>query len=239
MRIQKLASIALALDPRLPSLHQGRANAENPGLILHCDFPSSNELYSVNLEQYNNQITSINARLKSSISEYHIVGSSNGMLCIASALHSKPIFACNPFGRDFIELQSGLGDDAWRSLGRPLIPWRVNPGPSQALLNGALHWLSKCHNQFPSRASPCSRILSFDLAEEKLKEIGRPSCGSLDCCRFHLVVLRGCLSAVHCSDDEGIHYGGVMEQRVCHQDLFDNKHKRKIKTILRNVEYFG
>lgn len=105
MRIQKLASIALALDPRLPSLHQGRANAENPGLILHCDFPSSNELYSVNLEQYNNQITSINARLKSSISEYHIVGSSNGMLCIASALHSKPIFACNPFGRDFIELR--------------------------------------------------------------------------------------------------------------------------------------
>lgn len=105
MPIQKLASIALALDPRLPSLHQGRANAENPGLILHCDFPSSNELYSVNLEQYNNQITSINARLKSSISEYHIVGSSNGMLCIASALHSKPIFACNPFGRDFIELR--------------------------------------------------------------------------------------------------------------------------------------
>lgn len=46
------------------------------------------------------------------------------------------------------------------------------------------------------------RGLSFDLAEEKFGEIERPSCGSLDNRYYHLVVLRGCLSAVHCLDYE-------------------------------------
>lgn len=44
--------------------------------------------------------------------------------------------------------------------------------------------------------------MSFDLAEEKFGEIERPSCGSLDNRYYHLVVLRGCLSAVHCLDYE-------------------------------------
>lgn len=89
-----------------------------------------------------------------------------------------------------------------KSLGL-VVPGRVDCGAlSDAfLLNGALHWVTKRYNNYQYHAGQCSR-LSFDLAEEKCGEIERPSCGSLDNCYYHLVVLRGCLSAVHCLDYE-------------------------------------
>ncbi|KAJ4704883.1 F-box protein [Melia azedarach] len=245
---------ALAQHPRLPSMHHARAYTRNPCLILHCDFLIPNELYFVTLgnrtEQHNSELRRINTRINSAVTEYRVVSSCNGVLCISNTLHFDPIFACNPFAGYLMELPKPfkypdqkvalgfgyhpttekyklvrityyikthhtarviscsyksdvqvltLGDDSWRSLGPVSIPWRVDPGTSEVLLNGALHWLTKCYDRYPF---VCLQIISFDLAEENFRQIERPTCGSLDACNYHLVVLRGCLSAVHCLDDD-------------------------------------
>ncbi|KDO46586.1 hypothetical protein CISIN_1g016367mg [Citrus sinensis] len=100
-------------------------------------------------------------------------------------------------------------DHTWRYLGP--VPWRLNPGASEALLNGSLHWVTMRYKNNPG---PRLRIMSFDLAEEDFGEIGLPDCGSLSVCNFHLVVLRGCLSAVHCLDDKGMEIWIMKEYKV-------------------------
>lgn len=89
-----------------------------------------------------------------------------------------------------------LGSNAWRISVSPRC--KLEQGSSEALVNGNLHWVTTRHKHRPG---PCLRIVCFDLAEEKFREIESPGCGSINNCNFHLVVLGGCLSAVVCHDD--------------------------------------
>ncbi|BFG34933.1 hypothetical protein CerSpe_212070 [Prunus speciosa] len=89
-----------------------------------------------------------------------------------------------------------LGLNAWRISVSPRC--KLEQGSSEALVDGNLHWVTTRHKHRPG---PCLRIVCFDLAEEKFREIESPGCGSLNICNFHLVVLGGCLSAVVCHDD--------------------------------------
>ncbi|KAJ4730158.1 F-box protein [Melia azedarach] len=81
-----------------------------------------------------------------------------------------------------------VGTPAWRSLGK--LTYQFVRRPSEALVNGRLHWVTR-----PKRYSPARRIVSFDIADEQFREVPKPDCGSLDRCNDHLAVLRGCLSA--------------------------------------------
>ncbi|KAJ0053814.1 hypothetical protein Pint_01900 [Pistacia integerrima] len=81
-----------------------------------------------------------------------------------------------------------LGSPAWRSLGK--LSYQFVRRPSEALVNGRLHWVTR-----PRRYSPARRIVSFDLADEQFREVPKPDCGGLNRCNYHLAVLKGCLSA--------------------------------------------
>ncbi|EOX93376.1 hypothetical protein QUC31_004100 [Theobroma cacao] len=81
-----------------------------------------------------------------------------------------------------------LGSSAWRSLGK--VSYQFVRRPSEALVSGRLHWVSR-----PRRYYPARRLMSFDLADEQFREVPKPDCGGLNRCNFHLSVLRGCLAA--------------------------------------------
>lgn len=238
-------ALAQSQDPRLPIMFSIRANQRNPSLILHCDSPIVNKLCYISSDNYSNsKVLKIVPPFMSNMTEYQVVGSCNGLLCISDALYFDPVYVCNIFTGDYIELPKtshqleqevalgfgnvpatkeykivrvvnynnnhrtlrlrgwsersdvqiltiGSTELAWRSLGA--IHWKLDLRPSEAFINGALHWVTTRRYQRGLHL----RIVAFDLAEEKFKEIERPMCGSLNnVSNFHLVNLRGCLSAV-------------------------------------------
>uniref|UniRef100_A0A2N9HY55 F-box domain-containing protein n=1 Tax=Fagus sylvatica TaxID=28930 RepID=A0A2N9HY55_FAGSY len=78
-----------------------------------------------------------------------------------------------------------LGTYAWRT--KRSNPFLLRMQPSEALINGALHWLGQAkvrHSQI---------ILSFDLEDERFYQIPSPNC-RFDVLDWHLLVLGGCLS---------------------------------------------
>lgn len=83
-----------------------------------------------------------------------------------------------------------LGTSAWRSLGKVSYGYQFFRKPSEALVNGRLHWVTR-----PRRYSPARRIVSLDIGDEQFREVPKPDCGGLNRCNFHLAVLKGCLSA--------------------------------------------
>ncbi|WCJ37458.1 F-box and associated interaction domains-containing protein [Euphorbia peplus] len=86
-----------------------------------------------------------------------------------------------------------LGTSQWRSLGK--ISYQLLHRPSEALVNGKLHWVSR-----PQRNNVSPRIISLDLGHERFQEVPKPDRGSLSRCNFHLLVLKGWLSAgVYCN----------------------------------------
>ncbi|KAK6238656.1 hypothetical protein QUC31_004125 [Theobroma cacao] len=88
-----------------------------------------------------------------------------------------------------------IGSPAWRNLG--MIPYRFIWPTSKVMVNGRLRWLSK-----PNKYTTASLLVSFDLTTEQFQEVPEPDCCGLDRCFHHLMVLRGCLSAVACHDNE-------------------------------------
>ncbi|CAK7349724.1 unnamed protein product [Dovyalis caffra] len=87
-----------------------------------------------------------------------------------------------------------LGSPAWRSVGR--VPYHLFGSPSQVLVNGRLHWVSW---PLTSPHCPGRLIVSFDLADERFREVQKPNSA-----RFHvrnLTVLGGCLSVAAYRED--------------------------------------
>lgn len=79
----------------------------------------------------------------------------------------------------------------WRNIGK--IDYELSGPTSEALVSGKLHWLSfvLVHEEVRYR-----EIISFDIETEEFQVVPRPSCGGLNQINYHLVTLRGCLSAV-------------------------------------------
>ncbi|CAN1288838.1 F-box protein At3g07870 [Linum perenne] len=109
---------ALAADPHLTNLslsrHAGASssssaatNLEDPCLILHCDFPIRNQLYFADLaadgeEKY--RLRRIQAPFWSTMPEFDIIGSCNGLLCLSDSLYGDALYVYNPFSGKFLEL---------------------------------------------------------------------------------------------------------------------------------------
>ncbi|KAK8504171.1 hypothetical protein V6N11_081437 [Hibiscus sabdariffa] len=241
---------ALAQDPLLAADMQRSCTtlAANPCLILHCDLPIRNHLYFVDLSPHNqdrDKVKRLHVPFQTSMPEFDVVGSCNGLLCLSDSLYNDALYVYNPFTTDYIELPKSrqypdqelvfgfgshpktkeyklvkivyyrntsssssssytrarrvvypqsdvqvftLGTSAWRSLGK--IPCQLVRRPSEALVSGRLHWVSR-----PRRYYPARRIMSFDIGDEEFREVPKPDSGGLNRCNFHLCVLGGCLAA--------------------------------------------
>lgn len=100
---------AMAQDPRLFSMFSARANKRNPSLILHCDSPIVNKLCYLSFEEgpnhdYSRKVLKVVPPFISNMPEYQVVGSCNGLICISDALYFNPVYVCNFFTGDYIEL---------------------------------------------------------------------------------------------------------------------------------------
>ncbi|XP_050222135.1 F-box protein At3g07870-like [Mercurialis annua] len=79
----------------------------------------------------------------------------------------------------------------WRKIGK--ISYDLTGPTSEALVDGKLHWLTFdiVHEDVKYR-----EIISFDLETDQFQVVPRPSCGGLNRINYHLLTVRGCLSAV-------------------------------------------
>ncbi|KAK0603284.1 hypothetical protein LWI29_003379 [Acer saccharum] len=238
----------LAEEKRLPSIHHARATSRNPCLILNSACQIKNKLQFIcSGDGFNQKVRSLDTPM----SEYQVVGSCNGLLCITNSYYD-PIVICNPIIGDYIKLPKstwfpmqevalGFGclptsmqykvvrfvfyiksqveshaeiltlgtDHTWRSIG-PVPGW-LELKPSQALVNGALHWVTLFFQYNPG---PRLRVISFDLAVEKFQWIELPSFDCFFASNCHLVALEGCLSAVHLLGNKGIDIWVMKEYNV-------------------------
>ncbi|GLT51434.1 hypothetical protein SLA2020_248440 [Shorea laevis] len=86
-----------------------------------------------------------------------------------------------------------VGTTEWRSKGAPPPPLVNKIRPTEALVEGSLHWVTVV---VMARVSHIFGIISFELADEVFEEIPRPPCYRFLTHGFRLSVLNGCLSAV-------------------------------------------
>uniref|UniRef100_A0A3N7G0B5 F-box domain-containing protein n=1 Tax=Populus trichocarpa TaxID=3694 RepID=A0A3N7G0B5_POPTR len=205
---------ALVQDPQLVDLYLSCStqDTDHPCLILHCDFPIRNNLYFVDFaahEEEKEKVKRIPAPFSSMMPEFEVYPDQE----VVSGFGFNPktkeykviriVYYRNghggyPRSRRIIyplsEVQIlTLGCPEWRSLGK--VSYRLVRRASGALVNGRLHWISR-----PCRNKPARRLVSFDLTDEQFREVSKPDCGGLNRCNYHLVVLRGCLSAaVYCN----------------------------------------
>ncbi|XP_065877957.1 F-box protein At3g07870-like isoform X2 [Euphorbia lathyris] len=85
----------------------------------------------------------------------------------------------------------------WRNIGK--IGYDLTGPTSEASVNGKLHWLTFTH---VDEDVSYREIVSFDLETERFEVVPQPSyVSSSNRTNYHLVTLRGCLSAiVQCND---------------------------------------
>ncbi|KAI9177269.1 hypothetical protein LWI28_013082 [Acer negundo] len=182
-----------------------RATENDPCLVLHCDYPIRNQLYSLELSALGKDDQRVNKICVPVLPEFNVVGSCKGLLYLCDSSAKDIVYVYNPFTRDCIELPKstellhqypvGGSNSHSRQLylekfGR--LPHRlIHQGPSQVLVCGRIHW----HTWSGVRSS-CP-IISFDFEDEQFREVPKPDCGGLDHRpNIQLVDLGGCLSAV-------------------------------------------
>ena len=83
-----------------------------------------------------------------------------------------------------------LGNSNWREIGSA--DYQFVQSTSQVLVDGRLHWVTQAPKFSRSRAG---NIVSFDLENEQFEDVPKPCCGALNKYDYHLLVIRGCLSA--------------------------------------------
>ncbi|KAI3509655.1 hypothetical protein L1887_25098 [Cichorium endivia] len=104
----------LSLDPELSRLHHAAVAKDDPTLLFHCDYPIRNQLSFVELSSGGSDdddeddddkiVRKISTPFSSSMPEFSVVGSCNGLLCLSDSLYGEPVYVFNPFSRDYLEL---------------------------------------------------------------------------------------------------------------------------------------
>ncbi|KAL4555377.1 hypothetical protein LXL04_037995 [Taraxacum kok-saghyz] len=107
----------LSIDPELSRLHHAAVAKDDPTLLFHCDYPIRNQLSFVELssggasdddddddDDDDKIVRKISTPFCSSMPEFNVVGSCNGLLCLSDSLFGEPVYVFNPFSRDYLEL---------------------------------------------------------------------------------------------------------------------------------------
>ncbi|KAL5865338.1 hypothetical protein ACOSQ3_002852 [Xanthoceras sorbifolium] len=96
-------------EPLLVSIHFQRASKNDPCLIIHCDHPIRNQLYSVELSDYeeDQRVNKIRVPI---FPEFEIKGSCKGLLCLYDSSTRDSLFVYNPFTRKYIELPKSIDE---------------------------------------------------------------------------------------------------------------------------------
>ncbi|CAI9294885.1 unnamed protein product [Lactuca saligna] len=107
----------LSVDPELSRLHHAAVAENDPTLLFHCDYPIRNQLSFVELssggggdededdeDDDDKIVRKISTPFCSSMPEFNVVGSCNGLLCLSDSLYGEPVYVFNPFSRDYLEL---------------------------------------------------------------------------------------------------------------------------------------
>ncbi|KAF2292365.1 hypothetical protein GH714_020693 [Hevea brasiliensis] len=124
--------------------------------------------------------------------KFHLSATTNSDPCLI--LHCDFPIRNQLYFVDFAALPD-QGKDKPQMAESGKIPFQLVRRPSEALVNGRLHWVSR-HRRY----NPARLLVSLDLADEQFREVPKPDSGSLSRRNYHLAVLRGCLSAaVYCS----------------------------------------
>ncbi|KAK3012251.1 hypothetical protein RJ639_011238 [Escallonia herrerae] len=88
-------------DAQLVNLHMSRTMTNNICLLFHCkyDYPVRNQLYFVEFSHQNEgaRVRKFYPPFCASMPKFNVVGSCNGLLCIADSLYSDAVYIYNPF----------------------------------------------------------------------------------------------------------------------------------------------
>lgn len=79
---------------------------KKPCLLLHCDSPIRNGLHFLDLFEEEKRIKTkkFTLRFASSMPEFDVVGSCNGLLCLSDSLYNDSLYLYNPFTTNSLEL---------------------------------------------------------------------------------------------------------------------------------------
>lgn len=98
----------LAQDPLLVGMHFSRSGKNDLCLILHCDYPTRNQLYSIKLSPHSKDNQRVNIIHVPPLPKFDVLGSCKGLLCLCDSLTKNSLYIYNPFTRDYIELPKCL-----------------------------------------------------------------------------------------------------------------------------------
>uniref|UniRef100_A0A6N2NE86 F-box domain-containing protein n=1 Tax=Salix viminalis TaxID=40686 RepID=A0A6N2NE86_SALVM len=103
---------AMAVDPQVVNLYSSCSTQDtDPCVILHSDFPIRNNLYFVDFaadDDEKDKVKRLQAPFSSMMPEFEVVGSCNGLLCLADSLYNDSLYIYNPFTGGYKELPKSL-----------------------------------------------------------------------------------------------------------------------------------
>ncbi|KAK0588579.1 hypothetical protein LWI29_002873 [Acer saccharum] len=94
----------LVQDPLLVCMHFSHATENDPCLILHCDYPIRNQLYSLELSALGKDDQRVNKIHVPVLPEFNVVGSCKGLLYLCDSSAKDIVYVYNPFTGDNIKL---------------------------------------------------------------------------------------------------------------------------------------
>ncbi|XP_028803145.1 F-box protein At3g07870-like [Neltuma alba] len=233
---------SLAQDPSIAP-HLSGITKNNQCLIFHCDTPIRSQVCLADFISSPGNIQKVTNLLPiftSSMPEFDVVASWDGVLCLFDSLFGDKLYLYNPFtnffkqfpqpvkhpnqesviGFGFVQktqefkvvqvisinpfkdypretappcsrtLILSLGSSKWRDIGE--VEYHFVQCTSQILVNGRLHWVTQPRKRGRNR---WSALVSFDLTNEVYEHVPIPYSETLKKYEFHLLVIKGCLSA--------------------------------------------
>lgn len=168
----------MSLDHLLFHLHLTRASKNNPCLIFHCDYPIRNQLSFVELSDHgdkNELVRKIQTPFSSSMPEFNVVGSCNGLLCLSDSFYNDPLYVFNPFTRNNIQLPNSRQFQEQEVV----FGFGAHPMTNEYKVVKIVYYRNPPHNgpwrlrRFRLRDFPQSEVQVFSLGSNAWTSIGK------------------------------------------------------------------
>lgn len=169
----------LSLDQSLANLHLSEAAKRDPFLIFRCDYPIQNQLYFFEFSDDKSGVAKkISTPFSTSMEEFNVVGSCNGLLCLSDSLYKDLIYICNPFTGDYKELPKTMQYEDQEVV----CGFGLHPGTNEYIVVKIVYHCNRANSGF----SPTPRIripghlksdvLAFSLSSNAWRSIGQVPC---------------------------------------------------------------